>query len=31
LLMKRIDEQYTRMPFCGSRKMTVFFEEIVIW
>lgn len=27
LLMKRIDEQYTRMPFYGSRKMTVFLRR----
>ena len=27
LLMKRIDEQYTRMPFYGSRKMTAFLRR----
>jgi putative transposase len=26
-LMKRIDEQYTRMPFYGSRKMTAFLRR----
>jgi putative transposase len=27
LLMKRIDEQFTRMPFYGSRKMTAFLRR----
>jgi putative transposase len=27
LLLKRIDEQYTRMPFYGSRKMTAFLRR----
>ena len=27
LLMQRIDEQYTRMPFYGSRKMTAFLRR----
>jgi len=30
LLMQRIDEQYTRTPFYGSRKMTAFYEGEVI-
>ena len=29
--MKRIDEQYTQTPFYGSRMMTAFFKERVIW
>ncbi len=27
LLMQRIDEQYTRTPFYGSRKMTAFLRR----
>jgi putative transposase len=30
-LMKRIDEQYTRMPFYGSRKMTAFLRREGHW
>lgn len=31
VLMNLIDEQYTKTPFYGSRKMTVFLRELGFW